>query len=50
MPLSGQLQPELIESTIAGVTMFGALKKLEKYCQRNDWVVLLGAGGGLGHL
>ncbi|KAJ6001022.1 hypothetical protein N7481_001431 [Penicillium waksmanii] len=34
----------------AGVTMFGALRKLEKYCQRNDWVVILGAGGGLGHL
>ncbi|KAL1854519.1 hypothetical protein Plec18167_003184 [Paecilomyces lecythidis] len=29
--------------------MYGALKKLDKFCQEGDWVVLMGAGGGLGH-
>ncbi|XHF98845.1 hypothetical protein AWENTII_002380 [Aspergillus wentii] len=30
--------------------MYGALNKLEKFCEKGDWVVLMGAGGGLGHL
>lgn len=30
--------------------MYGALKKLDRYCEKGDWVVLMGAGGGLGHL
>lgn len=34
----------------AGVTMIGALKKLDKICKKGDWVVIVGAGGGLGHL
>lgn len=34
----------------AGLTMIGALKKLDKICEKGDWVVIVGAGGGLGHL
>ena len=30
--------------------MYGALSKLEKVCEKGDWVVIMGAGGGLGHL
>lgn len=32
----------------AGVTVYSALRK--SGAQSGDWVVLLGAGGGLGHL
>ena len=34
----------------AGITMYGAIKKLGMFCGRNDWVAIVGAGGGLGHL
>ncbi|PWY93893.1 GroES-like protein [Aspergillus sclerotioniger CBS 115572] len=34
----------------AGLTMYGALSKLDKFCEKGDWVVIMGAGGGLGHL
>lgn len=30
--------------------MYGALNKLERLCIPGDWVVIMGAGGGLGHL
>lgn len=30
--------------------MYGALNKLERLCRSGDWVVIMGAGGGLGHL
>ena len=30
--------------------MYGALKRLEKFCEKDNWVVIVGAGGGLGHL
>lgn len=30
--------------------MYAALKKLDKFCEKGNWVVLMGAGGGLGHL
>ena len=30
--------------------MYGALNKLERLCRPGDWVVIMGAGGGLGHL
>jgi len=33
----------------AGLTMAGAIKKLENVAD-NDWVVVCGSGGGLGHL
>ena len=36
--------------SIAGLTMYGALNKLDKLCKPGDWVVIMGAGGGLGHL
>lgn len=35
---------------LAGLTMYSALKKLDKYCQKGDYVAIVGAGGGLGHL
>ncbi|KAJ9298989.1 hypothetical protein DTO271G3_3231 [Paecilomyces variotii] len=45
------LKPEAVAPLLcAGVTMYGALKKLDRYCEKGDWVVLMGAGGGLGHL
>lgn len=34
----------------AGLTMYGALSKVEKLYEKGDWVVIMGAGGGLGHL
>ncbi|CAG1963040.1 unnamed protein product [Fusarium graminearum] len=34
----------------AGLTMAGAVSKLEGYAEKGDWVVILGSGGGLGHL
>lgn len=30
--------------------MYGALSKIEKLYEKGDWVVIMGAGGGLGHL
>ncbi|GAD92866.1 alcohol dehydrogenase, putative [Paecilomyces variotii No. 5] len=33
----------------AGVTMYGALKKVDKSFQEGDSVVIMGAGGGPGH-
>jgi propanol-preferring alcohol dehydrogenase len=30
--------------------MYGALNKLHKFCEKGGWVVIMGAGGGLGHL
>lgn len=30
--------------------MIGALKKLDNLCKKGDSVVIVGAGGGLGHL
>ncbi|KAL1962446.1 hypothetical protein VTN77DRAFT_9647 [Rasamsonia byssochlamydoides] len=45
------LKPEAAAPLLcAGVTMIGALKKLDKLCEKGDWVVIVGAGGGLGHL
>ncbi|KAE8389644.1 chaperonin 10-like protein [Aspergillus alliaceus] len=45
------LKPEAVASLLcAGLTMYGALNKLHKFCQKDDWVVIMGAGGGLGHL
>lgn len=35
---------------LAGLTMYGALSKVEKLYEKGDWVVIMGAGGGLGHL
>ncbi|KAE8381974.1 amino acid permease-domain-containing protein [Aspergillus bertholletiae] len=44
------LKPEAVAPLLcAGLTMYGALNKLRKFCQRGDWVVIMGAGGGLGH-
>lgn len=34
----------------AGLSMAGAISRLEPELRRGDWVVLPGAGGGLGHL
>ncbi|OHW97866.1 alcohol dehydrogenase [Colletotrichum incanum] len=34
----------------AGLTMIGAISMLENDLSRGDWVVIQGAGGGLGHL
>ncbi|KAF5024379.1 hypothetical protein F66182_3566 [Fusarium sp. NRRL 66182] len=34
----------------AGLTMAGALSKLQGHAAPGDWVVISGAGGGLGHL
>ncbi|KZL76563.1 alcohol dehydrogenase, partial [Colletotrichum tofieldiae] len=34
----------------AGLTMMGAISMLENELSRGDWVVIQGAGGGLGHL
>ncbi|RAL12887.1 uncharacterized protein BO97DRAFT_470025 [Aspergillus homomorphus CBS 101889] len=45
------LAPEAVALLLcAGLTMYGALNKLDKYCDKGDWVVIMGAGGGLGHL
>lgn len=30
--------------------MYAAVAKLAKFCKKGDTVVILGAGGGLGHL
>ncbi|KAF4448688.1 hypothetical protein F53441_7942 [Fusarium austroafricanum] len=34
----------------AGLTMAGAISKLNGYAEKGDWVVISGSGGGLGHL
>ncbi|KAF4338261.1 alcohol dehydrogenase 2 [Fusarium beomiforme] len=34
----------------AGLTMAGAVSKLNGYAEKGDWVVISGSGGGLGHL
>jgi propanol-preferring alcohol dehydrogenase len=34
----------------AGLTMFGAISKLDKELNAGDWVVVSGSGGGLGHI
>jgi propanol-preferring alcohol dehydrogenase len=34
----------------AGLTMFGAVSKLDNELKTGDWVVVSGSGGGLGHL
>ncbi|KPM45134.1 hypothetical protein AK830_g1374 [Neonectria ditissima] len=34
----------------AGLTMAGALSKLDAHLSNDDWVVISGSGGGLGHL
>jgi propanol-preferring alcohol dehydrogenase len=34
----------------AGLTMAGAISKLDRYADKGDWVVISGSGGGLGHL
>ncbi|KAH8879754.1 GroES-like protein [Thozetella sp. PMI_491] len=34
----------------AGLTMVGAVAKLEEHLTSGDWVVISGSGGGLGHL
>ncbi|KJK60884.1 Cinnamyl alcohol dehydrogenases CAD [Aspergillus parasiticus SU-1] len=46
-----ELEPEAVAPLLcAGLTMYGALNKLHRFCQKGDWVVIMGAGGGLGHL
>ncbi|KAE8153576.1 amino acid permease-domain-containing protein [Aspergillus avenaceus] len=46
-----ELAPEAVAPLLcAGLTMYGALNKLQKFCNKGDWVVIMGAGGGLGHL
>ncbi|OJK01364.1 hypothetical protein ASPACDRAFT_77136 [Aspergillus aculeatus ATCC 16872] len=50
-PIPENLKPEYVAPLLcAGLTMYGALNKLDKYCDKGDWVVIMGAGGGLGHL
>ncbi|PYH85639.1 hypothetical protein BO82DRAFT_380736 [Aspergillus uvarum CBS 121591] len=50
-PIPENLEPETVAPLLcAGLTMYGALNKLDKYCDKGDWVVIMGAGGGLGHL
>ncbi|GLB21863.1 hypothetical protein AtubIFM61612_002413 [Aspergillus tubingensis] len=45
------LNPEAVAPLLcAGLTMYGALSKVEKLYEKGDWVVIMGAGGGLGHL
>ncbi|KAI5468141.1 chaperonin 10-like protein [Mariannaea sp. PMI_226] len=34
----------------AGLTMAGAISKLEDHLSKGDWVVISGSGGGLGHI
>ncbi|RAQ51263.1 alcohol dehydrogenase [Aspergillus flavus] len=49
--IAEELEPEAVAPLLcAGLTMYGALNKLHKFCQKGDWVVIMGAGGGLGHL
>ncbi|KAB8070576.1 amino acid permease-domain-containing protein [Aspergillus leporis] len=44
------LKPEAVAPLLcAGLTMYGALNKLHKFCEKGGWVVIMGAGGGLGH-
>ncbi|KAB8252817.1 amino acid permease-domain-containing protein [Aspergillus flavus] len=48
--IAEELEPEAVAPLLcAGLTMYGALNKLHKFCQKGDWVVIMGAGGGLGH-
>ncbi|KAL4890599.1 amino acid permease-domain-containing protein [Aspergillus ambiguus] len=45
------LKPEAVAPLLcAGLTMYGAVNKLHSVCSKGDWVVIMGAGGGLGHL
>jgi len=41
---------DLLKRHIGGITMYTAVAKLDMFCKEGDWVVILGAGGGLGHL
>ncbi|KAI1017825.1 hypothetical protein LB504_003849 [Fusarium proliferatum] len=45
--LAGEVAAPLL---CAGLTMAGAVSKLEGYAERGDWVIISGSGGGLGHL
>ncbi|KAM0338611.1 hypothetical protein ACHAPU_011267 [Fusarium lateritium] len=45
--LPGEIAAPLL---CAGLTMAGAVAKLEGYAVKGDWVVISGSGGGLGHL
>ncbi|GLA44957.1 hypothetical protein AnigIFM63604_000246 [Aspergillus niger] len=50
-PTEEDLNPEAVAPLLcAGLTMYGALSKVEKLYEKGDWVVIMGAGGGLGHL
>ncbi|PYI11931.1 GroES-like protein [Aspergillus sclerotiicarbonarius CBS 121057] len=50
-PIPEDLEPAAVAPLLcAGLTMYGALNKLDKFCEKGDWVVIMGAGGGLGHL
>ncbi|KAL1996105.1 hypothetical protein VTN49DRAFT_428 [Thermomyces lanuginosus] len=50
-PIPDNLDPAATAPLLcAGVTMIGALKKLDNLCKKGDSVVIVGAGGGLGHL
>lgn len=48
--------PEALPSEVAapllcaGLTMAGALSKLDQHLCSGDWLVILGSGGGLGHV
>ncbi|KAI1069249.1 hypothetical protein LB507_008605 [Fusarium sp. FIESC RH6] len=45
--ISGEVAAPLL---CAGLTMAGAVSKLEGYAEKGDWIVISGSGGGLGHL
>ncbi|RMJ17040.1 hypothetical protein CDV36_003262 [Fusarium kuroshium] len=45
--LPGEIAAPLL---CAGLTMAGAVSKLDAYLAEDDWVVISGSGGGLGHL
>lgn len=45
--LPGEIAAPLL---CAGLTMAGAVAKLDGCLAENDWVVISGSGGGLGHL
>ncbi|KAM0248980.1 hypothetical protein ACHAP5_003189 [Fusarium lateritium] len=45
--LPGEIAAPLL---CAGLTMVGAVSKLDGYAEKGDWVVISGSGGGLGHL
>ncbi|OLN86100.1 Alcohol dehydrogenase 3, mitochondrial [Colletotrichum chlorophyti] len=46
----GVAAPDAAPLLCAGLTMMGAVSKLEGDLSRGDWVVIQGSGGGLGHL